>query len=295
MHHKKLTLSNQLLIILFGMCGAVMATAQDQEDPPAATEIICFAAQQKWVCAPADQKQQAHDKALRLAREQPVGANDQDSEYGSRDSAEVQTMPVSPDFESVVDEQPVNSNQPMTLADAVKDFMPREDAGTDTEVVTTESTDETGEPVNEIARDTSNDASAVVNTTADDEMTTVTESQSAQQAQPSSNTTPEVPVFQTAPNDFDHWQLSYAEQWTFQVVGTSNRHQLDTFVTQHGLQDRNYTIAKTQANGADWWIVLTGLYGSREEALSQRNQLPAALADDAWVRQIKTIAGQADR
>jgi len=289
MHHNKLTPTHLLLFILLGVCGALMASAQDQEDPPAANEIICFAAQQKWVCAPADQKQQAHDKAMRLAREQSTEKIDSNE---SRDPAEVQAMPASPDFESVVQEQPANSNQPMTLADAVKDFMPREDVATDTDVAAVDTAEEVvPEAINEPAIETTpaTDSPAV------SDQSPMTQSATTQPAQADANTTSEVPVFQTAPNDFDHWQLSYADQWTFQVVGTSNRHQLDAFVIQHGLQDRNYTIAKTQANGADWWIVLTGLYDSREAALSQRDQLPAALADGAWVRQVKTIVGQADR
>ena len=95
-------------------------------------------------------------------------------------------------------------------------------------------------------------------------------------------------------NDFYDWQTQHADKWSFQVVGAANRNQLESFVNQHNLQQRNYAIAKTQVNEADWWIVLVGLFNSRDEALSQRNQLPSELASQAWVRQVKTITAEAD-
>lgn len=95
-------------------------------------------------------------------------------------------------------------------------------------------------------------------------------------------------------NDFNQWQQFYGDQWTFQVIGTSNRHQLNQFIEQHGLDQLQYSVVKTQANGADWWVVLAGLYDSREQALDKRYLLPDQLAADAWVRQIKSINGSAD-
>lgn len=56
------------LVLFLTSSGAVAKKEPlvEKDDPPAETEIICFAAKEKWVCAPARERQQAHQKAMRL-------------------------------------------------------------------------------------------------------------------------------------------------------------------------------------------------------------------------------------
>jgi len=95
-------------------------------------------------------------------------------------------------------------------------------------------------------------------------------------------------------NDFTDWQNNHPNQWSFQVVGTSNRHKLDAFFSENGLQANACVVVKTQVNNADWWVVLCGLYANRDEAINSRHLLPEKISTNAWVRQIKTIDGVAD-
>jgi septal ring-binding cell division protein DamX len=90
---------------------------------------------------------------------------------------------------------------------------------------------------------------------------------------------------------FSSWQRDHPNHWSYQVIGTSNRHKLDEFITRHQLSQWPFSIVKTQVHGADWWVVLVGLYDSRDSAIANRDQLPAVLADGAWVRQINSIIG----
>lgn len=58
-----------LVIFLTGLVSTGEAKKSlpiEKESPTSETEIICFAAKEKWVCAPATDQQQAKDKAMRL-------------------------------------------------------------------------------------------------------------------------------------------------------------------------------------------------------------------------------------
>ncbi len=253
--------------------GIVKAQPEVDSEPTAETEIICYAAQKQWVCAPADQKQQAHDKAIKLAEQNQ--STDTESEFVGDSSVEIKTMDTNENFnEQVLENPPDQLFQPDSVAQQTNDFAPRTDAS------------ELNESVAKTAMATE----------------VIVESPQSQIAtdQVNVNETETVPALSRSPesnrssNNFKDWQVQHADKWSFQVVGAANRKQLAGFINLHNLQQRNHAIAKTQVNDADWWIVLVGLFNSRDEALHQRSQLPSELADQAWVRQVKTISAQAD-
>ncbi len=258
------------LMCLFVVTGYAVAQTEVDSKPTAENEIICYAAQNKWVCAPADQKQQAHDKAMKLVEQNKSSGIDQDNIDNSQ--VEIKTMDVNNDFNQQVQQSPAENVSQQTLIDQqIKDFIPRQDVNDKKAAA---------------ANNQQSPADEVVETVAEEvvevELPTTEAVDAAQQ--PLNNDT----------KGFDYWQTNHAEKWSFQVIGTSNRHQLDEFLSRYDLLESDHTIVKTQANSADWWVVLVGVYDSREQALSLRSQLPPELASQAWVRQVKTIVGEAD-
>ncbi len=74
----------------------------EKDDPPAETEIVCFAAKEKWVCAPAGDRQQAHQKAMKLIDAQDDGEPDDEPP----ESVQITTVPEPTTWDVV--EEPVN-------------------------------------------------------------------------------------------------------------------------------------------------------------------------------------------
>jgi septal ring-binding cell division protein DamX len=254
---KTLTISTVVSILLLQVI-AVSAQSAD-EQATSESNIVCLAAKKKWVCAPADELPKAEEKArlLALEPEEP-------------DTVEIQTL------------QPVNVGQQVRneqTSYTIQDFVARDDVLNEADETTQSNTN-----TNEVDEDASSSVDEAPATIATNNKVV-----SIEQVSEPVNDTRE---YQTAPTNFNYWQKNFSQQWTFQVVGTSNRHHIDGFIQQHGLEDANYTIVKTQRDGADWWIVLTGLYSSRDQAKSQQHTLPSALANGAWVRQISSIEGQ---
>ena len=83
-------------MMLFGLAAEAKKSAPiEKESPPAETEIICFAAMEKWVCAPASDQQQAKAKAMRLIDEQ-------------KDNVIINTIPEQEQWQAVVKEEPLD-------------------------------------------------------------------------------------------------------------------------------------------------------------------------------------------
>ncbi len=241
-----------LVWLITGLLMAPQLWAQiEDETPNSDTEIICYAAQKQWVCAPADEKHKAHAKAMRLQQEAPVDGNQTDSQVA------ISTLDSNNEFIQQVQEQ-------TPVQDSINEFTARRESPQATEKQGT--------------------------LTVDVELMPATGEQAADQID-GAVAKPVTEIQQVSHDDseFSDWLSKHPDQWTFQVVGSSNQHQLAGFIEQHQLQLGQYAIAKTQVNGADWWVVLVGRYDSRDQAINQRNQLPDALASQAWVRQIKTI------
>ena len=256
----------------------------DDEKPPAETEIICYAAKNKWVCAPADEKEKAHEKAMRLAEQSSVKSSDL-----TQSDVDIRPLDSSNNLNQQVQESPAQPVRDLnSLAASIRDFTPREDV-----VQTEQALPQPAEPaavVNSPIEQSS--VKGVVTETDTNALPdpAVDETIAEQQEQPQQP----AEFRPSTSNNFSEWQRNHPNQWSFQVVGTSNRHHLNQFIIDQGLDKGPYAVVKTQVNGADWWVVLSGLYDSREQALSQRSNLPSELAGNAWVRQISTIIGQAD-
>ena len=257
----------KLIILVFFLLDSNVVFSQVEEDstPTSETEIVCYAAQNKWVCAPADQKQRAHDKAMELVNN--TQSNDISSEFIESPKVEIKTMDLGNDFSQQVKNLPP---EPPSLTVVGEE-------GTHEELTQGEVSQS-----QESKLDLNSSQSNISKT-------------SVQNTHQLNEHIIDVPNNNGQANDFTYWQNNFSEKWSFQVVGTSNRHHLDGFINRYGLLQTNHTIVKTQANSADWWVVLVGLHDSREQALTQRQQLPLELASQAWVRQIKTIIGQADQ
>ncbi len=278
---------NNLTLVIMAMFYCPFGVAQNGEDvddpkPSAETEIICYAAKSKWVCAPADEKEKAHEKAMKLAQqpdEKHPGFNQSD--------VEIQTMDVSNNFNEQVQETPSGAViDPNSLEAAIKDFVPRDDVNQADANQESEPVAQTTEAVVQTPVEAAELVKPVENEPTTESATPTASTVSSQQ--------PISTAVRSVANDFGDWQRNHADQWAFQVVGTSNRHHLDQFIIDQGIDQGPFAVVRTQVNGADWWVVLAGLYDSREQALSQRSVLPAQLAAKAWVRQIKSITGQAD-
>ncbi len=258
----KLKLTSAAILSMVVVGAIAQSDPTDTPESVKETNIICYAAQKKWVCAPADEKEKAQQKAMKLALSEKDS-----SPYDNVSSQPVEIQTIEPNnIGQQVQEQAVED----PIQAAIKDFIPREDAVQPSSEQTDEATS------TQSAKPAQNIASASASPTKN----------SAEISQIETKTSPD--------NNFNQWQASYPEKWTFQVIGTSNRHHLNDFIAQHDLAQNPFSIVRTQANGADWWVVLSGLFDSREQALAQRNQLPTQLSGNAWVRQIKTIVGQAD-
>lgn len=252
------------VLVFMTFQGLAQQDVDDENTPLPENEIVCFAAKKKWVCAPKDESEKAHEKAMQIV------ANDEPEEIQSLSDSnvQIQTMRFNDEIKPI-NNQTVNNppTQQAVIQEQIKDFTPREDV-------------------------------------VDEQPDAVESDVSKASPEPTSNTLSEAEVKQVSPtsstrdrtvdNSFNQWQNEFPDSWSFQVIGTSNRHHINDFINTNGLANYPHAVVKTQANGADWWVVLAGLFESRDAAISKRQELPSQLATNAWVRQIKTIVGVAD-
>ncbi len=88
--------------------------------------------------------------------------------------------------------------------------------------------------------------------------------------------------------NFREWIAQHPSGWVLQLVGTTNRSNLDRFITEYDLSEVTFAVATTEMEGAPWYILLLGVYGDREAAVSVRDSLPFEL-QSAWPRQIASV------
>ena len=241
--------------------------AQQASEPDIENNIVCYAAKNKWVCAPADDQAQAREKARKLALGQSL-----------EEDEEIDPNAVAPVTNTTASQRPI-SRQPdanEALLSQISDFIPRSDALNNKPDQATESQQPEPTPAEQ---------PVTVAEQVQTEPVVTTRPMQAVVAEPANPTEDGSTVFSS-------WQRDYPNHWSYQVIGTSNRHKLDEFINRHQLSQWPFSIVKTQVNGADWWVVLVGLYDSRDSAIANRDQLPAVLAGGAWVRQINTIIGE---
>jgi len=86
------------------------------------------------------------------------------------------------------------------------------------------------------------------------------------------------------------WLLSQnPKSFTLQILGTHNPLTVKTFITKYSLND--VALFKTKHRGKDWYVLVFGIYESRDQALSALKQLPISLQKNTspWVRSLSSI------
>lgn len=104
-HNMKKGLLFLLILVAAASVAAKKNLPIEKESPPSETEIVCFAAMEKWVCAPASDQQQAKDKAMRLIDEKM-----------QQDAVVIQTIPTENQWQAVVVDESATSESPAEIS-----------------------------------------------------------------------------------------------------------------------------------------------------------------------------------
>jgi DamX protein len=75
--------------------------------------------------------------------------------------------------------------------------------------------------------------------------------------------------------------------FTVQLVASSNMKNLNAFVERHGLSSR--WVAETIVDGKNWFILLSGVYPTREEAGAALADARATLDTSPWIRSVGSV------
>jgi DamX protein len=94
-------------------------------------------------------------------------------------------------------------------------------------------------------------------------------------------------------------QLPHSEKWllaqpgtsfSLQLLGSRNAESIARYIEQHQLDIRQSAVYKGIYKGAEWYVLLYGIYPSRQAATEARSTLPAAVrSDKPWPRTLKTV------
>lgn len=86
-------------------------------------------------------------------------------------------------------------------------------------------------------------------------------------------------------------QSAPASNYTLQLSSSSNINNLNGWAKKENLQ--NYVVYQTKRNGQPWYVLVTGVYGSKDEAKRAVASLPAGVqAKNPWTKPIHQV--QAD-
>lgn len=86
-------------------------------------------------------------------------------------------------------------------------------------------------------------------------------------------------------------QSAPGSNYTLQLSSSSNINNLNSWAKKENLQ--NYVVYQTKRNGQPWYVLVTGVYGSRDEARKAVASLPAEVqAKNPWTKPIHQV--QAD-
>jgi len=89
----------------------------------------------------------------------------------------------------------------------------------------------------------------------------------------------------------ESWLLAQPEtSFTLQLLGSRNAKAITGYIQQHHLDIQQSAIYKGMYKGAEWYVLLYGIYPSRQAAIDARTALPAAIrSDKPWARTLKTV------
>ncbi|MBD9250851.1 MAG: cell division protein DamX, partial [Cronobacter sakazakii] len=79
--------------------------------------------------------------------------------------------------------------------------------------------------------------------------------------------------------------------YTLQLSSSSNYNNLNAWAKKENL--KNYVVYQTTRNGQPWYVLVSGVYGSKDEAKRAVSSLPADVqAKNPWAKPIHQV--QAD-
>ena len=107
------------LFVLVTLWHQSPSMAQSDPEPNIENNIVCYAAKNKWVCAPADDQAQAQEKARKLALGESLEADEE------IDPAAIEGVTNASGPQHTISRQP---NAEETLLSQISDFIPRSDA-----------------------------------------------------------------------------------------------------------------------------------------------------------------------
>jgi DamX protein len=94
-------------------------------------------------------------------------------------------------------------------------------------------------------------------------------------------------------------QLPHRENWllaqpgtsySLQLLGSRNAESITRYIQQQQLDIQQSAIYKGMYKGAEWYVLLYGIYPSLQAATEARDTLPAAVrSDKPWPRTLKTV------
>ena len=247
-----------LVVFLGGLSPQLQAQSKTTEetDPTAASETVCYAADDKWICASKDQEALARQQASTVNQQQQPETTEEPEPTG----VQITTVQPVPSFEDVEEAepqvvQPQNSEAEQQQTETVAQTPP----------VVSEPVTDRERLINEAEQARTNQQTESVQNTP-----TTT-----------SSSDPDEIIVQ--------WQRNYPNDWTVQVIGLSNVQNLDQFFNQYGLNRNDFLIVETVVEAGPWWIVIFEHFPNRDAAVAAKARLPSAVANQAWVRPINAI------
>jgi len=89
----------------------------------------------------------------------------------------------------------------------------------------------------------------------------------------------------------ESWLLAQPEtSFTLQLLGSRNAKAVTGYIRQHHLDIQQTAIYKGMYKGTEWYVLLYGIYPSRQAAVDARTALPAVIRrDKPWARTLKTV------
>lgn len=75
--------------------------------------------------------------------------------------------------------------------------------------------------------------------------------------------------------------------FTVQLVASSSMKNLNAFVQRHNLSDR--WVAETIVDGKNWFVLLSGVYATRDEAAAALADARATLDTSPWIRTVGSV------
>ena len=89
----------------------------------------------------------------------------------------------------------------------------------------------------------------------------------------------------------ESWLLTQSEaSFSLQLLGSRSAESIAGYIQQHSLDTDKSAVYKGLYRGTEWYVLLYGIYPSRQAALDARVTLPAAVrSDKPWARSLKSV------